>query len=167
MVVALAGWGLTIHSSRRRFAARLNSGVRPHTNIQGTRGDQLNGFGCVRCWPTSAEDAWIAKSGSTVDRFLIDEPHYIVSIWLCPTCTQRFLSITTETIDWKDGEDPIYRTLIPITKQEAESLKRSGRPTEDMLNAIGRDRRSLKYDYPKDSPPTTYWSTGVRVGMHD
>src|SRR5690606_9601859 len=31
-VQLLHGWCLTIHSSRRRFAARLNSGVRPHVS---------------------------------------------------------------------------------------------------------------------------------------
>lgn len=127
----------------------------------------MNDFGCLRCWPASAEEAWAAKKSSSIDSILVDEPHYIVSICMCPTCTQRFLSVTTETIDWEDGEDPIYRTFIPITEPEAVLLQKSGRPTEDMINAIGSALRSLKYDYPKNSKPTMYWSTGVRVGMHD
>lgn len=127
----------------------------------------MNEFGCSRCWPSSAEDAWAAKGGSSIEAFLIDESHYIVSIWICPTCSQRFLSVTTETIDWEDGEDPIYRTYIPITESEAKSLKESGHPSVNQLNSIGAGRRCLKYDWPKDQSPSMCWGTGMRVGIHD
>ena len=124
-------------------------------------------FGCARCWPPSAKDAWAAKSSLTIKTFLIDESHFIVSIWFCRECEQHFLNVTTEMIDWEAGEDPIYRTFMPITQSELAVLTESGRPSDSTLNAIGPNRRSLRYDWPKDHPPTEYWSTGILVGPHD
>ena len=53
---ALSGLCLTIHSSRRRFAARLNSGVRPHERLSQDaqmdsldRRDYLGTFAAQRC----------------------------------------------------------------------------------------------------------------------
>lgn len=124
-------------------------------------------FGCSRCWPDCAEDAWVAKQASEVEVYLIDEPHYIVSIWFCPDCDQHFLNVTTETVDWMGGEDPVYRTFIPVTRDELAVLTASGPPSEPTINAIGPGRRSLRFDWPGDSAAREYWSTGIRVGRHD
>ncbi|HEU4872420.1 MAG TPA: hypothetical protein VFT44_04910 [Pyrinomonadaceae bacterium] len=43
--------------------------------------------------------------------------------WSCPSCSQRYLQVTTETVDWKDGEDPIFRTIIPIDDEERASRR--------------------------------------------
>ena len=131
------------------------------------KGDLMETFGCGRCWPASADDAWAAKRSSEIKTSLIDDSHYIVSIWICPTCAQHFLSITTEMVDWDAGEDPIYRTFMPITQSELATLMERGPPTEAALNAVGPGRRCLKYDHPKDHPPSVYWSSGVLVGAHD
>ena len=124
-------------------------------------------FGCARCWPDSAQDAWVAKKSSKIKTFLIDEAHYIVSIWHCATCEQHFLNVTTELVDWEGGEDPIYRTFMPITQPELAALIEFGPPSAKTLNAIGIGRRSLRYDWPKDQPATEYWGTGILVGLHD
>ena len=134
------------------------------TNV--IEGSPIETFGCGRCWPDSAQDAWVAKASSTIKTFLIDEAHYIVSIWLCGTCQQHFLNVTTELVDWEGGDDPIYRTFMPITPLELVELIESGPPSEDALNAIGIGRRCLKFDWPKDEPSTEYWSTGILVGPH-
>lgn len=132
-----------------------------------TKGDFMEEFGCSRCWPASADAAWNAKSSSSIKTFLIDDSHYIVSIWFCPSCAQHFLNVTTEMIDWEAGEDPIYRTFMPITQAELAALMESSPPTEALLNAVGSGRRCLKRDWPKDHPPIAYWSTGILVGPHD
>jgi hypothetical protein len=82
-------------------------------------------------------------------------------------CSQRFVSVFTETIDWVDGEDPQFWTLLPIIEQEVLSLVQADRHLEAVLNALGPQRRSLQRDFPKGEDPTTYWSTGISVGMHD
>ncbi len=125
-------------------------------------------LGCERCWPPIAEAAWEAREGLAHVAELIDESHFHVMILACPSCAQRFVSIFTESIDWKDGDDPQYWTLLPITEVEAIDLVRhQDSLTETELNALGRDRRSLRRDHPKATEPRTFWGIGISVGMHD
>jgi hypothetical protein len=128
--------------------------------------DPVERFGCSRCWPASARDAWAAKKSSALESVLIEESHYIVSIWRCDSCGQRFLNVTTEMIDWVAGEDPIHRTLIPLTPAEVAALTHAAPPSEHAINAIGIGRRSLGYDWPSNQAPIEYWRTGILVGPH-
>lgn len=125
-------------------------------------------FGCGRCWPDSAEAAYEALKLLTTETVLIDESHFRVTIRVCPDCTQPFVSIFTETVDWDGGEDPQYRTLLPLTPAEANDLTQRGDgTTEAALNAVGRSRKSLRHDWPKGVEPRSYWATGIAVGPHD
>jgi hypothetical protein len=47
-------------------------------------------------------------------------------ILACPRWAQRFLSVFTETINWEDGDDPQYWTLLPLTGAETADLVREG-----------------------------------------
>jgi len=123
-------------------------------------------FGCEHCWPESAEAAWAARSARRIEAELIDESHFIVTIQVCSVCSQRFVSVFTETIDWVDGEDPQYRTLLPITDLECAALKADG-VSEARLNALGPDRRSLRHDFPKGGLARSYRGKGITVGRHD
>lgn len=126
------------------------------------------GFGCADCWPASAEDAWSARSGLRTTAELIDESHFHVTLRTCPRCSQEFVSIFTETIDWVGGDDPQYWTLKPITSGEAADLTRQGENlTEAALDALGSGRRCLQHDHPKGEEARTYWITDIRVGRHD
>lgn len=125
-------------------------------------------FGCARCWPEDAALAWEARWALKAIAGLIDESHFIVTLLVCPECTQRFVSIFAETVDWADGEDPQYRTVAPVTESEAAGLVEAGSAlSEAQLTALGPDRRSLQRDFPKGGEPRAYWSTGVRIGPHD
>ena len=125
-------------------------------------------FGCERCWPPAADAAWQARGGLTHGADLIDESHFHVMILACPGCTQRFISVFTETVDWEDGDDPQYWTLLPITGAEAAELlhHRDSLP-EIMLNALGPGRRALRFDHPKAAAPRIFWGTGISVGWHN
>ena len=125
-------------------------------------------FGCDRCWPTAADAAWAARGALTQVAELIDESHFHVMLLACPGCTQRFVSVFTETIDWEDGDDPQSWTLLPITGTEAAELvqQRESLP-ETMLHALGPGRRALRLDQPKASAPRIFWSTGISIGPHD
>jgi hypothetical protein len=128
----------------------------------------LEGFGCENCWPLSPEGADAASRALTREADLIDELHFHVMIRTCRSCSQCFLSIFTEMIDWIDGDDPQYWTLLPITEVEAADLIRQGNSlAEQTLNSLGSGRRSLHHDHPKGKPPRTYWGTGIWVGPHD
>ena len=125
-------------------------------------------FGCERCWPAAADAAWQARGRLTHLAELIDESHFHVMILSCPGCTQRFVSVFTETIDWADGDDPQYWTLLPITEAESADLiqHRDSLP-ESMLRALGPGRRALRLDHPKASAQRIFWGTGMSIGHHD
>lgn len=127
----------------------------------------MSQFGCDKCWSSEASDAWGAVTSTPIETHLIDESHYIVSIRACPSCSQRYLQVTTEVVDWEDGEDPIYRTIIPVNNAERARLTISKPLDTSIIEAIGVGRRSLRYAWPKGQDPSTYWGTGVHVGVHD
>jgi len=125
-------------------------------------------FGCERCGPSSADAAWKARRALTTAHELIDKSHFYVAILACTRCTQRFVFVWTEMIDWQDGDDPQYSTLLPITEAEAVDLvEQRDSLTETKLNVLGRDRRCLRRDHPKGAVPRIFWGTGIFVGPHD
>jgi hypothetical protein len=120
-------------------------------------------FGCENCWPADPDAAWEARRALPLEADLIDESHFHVMILACDNCSQRFVSVFTETIDWLDGEDPQYWVLLPITNAEASELvQRKGSVIEAQLNALGPGRRCLRNDRPKTAAPRSFW-----VGPHD
>jgi hypothetical protein len=124
--------------------------------------------GCAHCWPDSAEAAWGARSVLAQETRLIDESHFIVRVLTCLRCSQRFVSVFTEMIDWEAGEDPQSWSLLPITATEAANLLEDGSSlTEARLNSLGPGRRCLRHDNPKSGGPRLFWGTGLFVGMHD
>ena len=125
-------------------------------------------FGCEDCWPEAADAAWSKRGGLTRVAELIDESHFHVMILECGRCTQRFISIFTETIDWSDGDDPQYWQLMPINGAEAAVLIEQGHSLDETkLDRLGPGRRSLHRDYPSGGTRVCFWSTGISVGPHD
>lgn len=125
-------------------------------------------FGCATCWPEAAEPAWVAQTKLSTERQLIDESHFRVSLRRCGACSQSFLRIFTETVDFTHGDDPQYWTIIPVTAEEAAALTVPiDPPSEEALGAIGPGRRSLWRNYPGGGPLTCSWSTGVGLLVHD
>ena len=125
-------------------------------------------FGCEHCWPEDAALAWAARSRLEVMCMIVDDLHFIVPILACTKCRQRFLSVTTETIDWDDGDDPIHRIMIPVTDHEGDALVAgSEHGLRDAVPALDARRRSLHYDFPKGGAIAIYWGTGIRILPHD
>jgi hypothetical protein len=125
-------------------------------------------FGCECCWPDSADAAETASRALTHEAHLVDESHFDVSIRVCQRCSQRFVFLFTEMIDWVDGDDPQYVRLMPVTEMEAANLVKCDNLTIDRrLEMLGRGRRSLNHDHPKGVAPRSYWSQGISVGPHD
>jgi hypothetical protein len=99
---------------------------------------------------------------------VIDASHFHVMILACRRCTQRFVSVFTETIDWVDGDDPQYWTLLPLTASEAAALvQHPGLVTETQLHALGPERRCLRHDHPKATTARSFWGIGISVRPHD
>jgi hypothetical protein len=129
---------------------------------------RLREFGCERCWPDSADAAHEARQMLKPDVQLIDESHFHVDVRKCPACSQHFVSMFAETIDWVNGEDPQYWTLLPVSPAEVAALVERGDSLgETDLNSLGHGRRSLHRDFPSDSPARSFWSAGLLVPPHD
>lgn len=126
-------------------------------------------FGCELCAGNDAIEAEKNRSNLKPTADLIDASHYSVSIGECPNCSQRWVAIFTELIDWNDGDDAQYNSLLPVTKLEADELQGlAGNVVSNRLNEIGKDRRYLQVDYPTGKPARIRWAEGnFMIGPHD
>lgn len=125
-------------------------------------------FGCEHCWPSNADAAWKASWALSMVQLLIDESHFTVSIRACACCSQRFILVLTEMIDWEGGDDPHYWTVMPITETEAADLAQRGDSlTDSNLEALAPGRRCMYRNHPKATAPSTYWAVGIGSIRHD
>jgi hypothetical protein len=127
--------------------------------------DTAGRFGCARCWPASADSAWDARQSLHREAELVDESHFHVMLLSCGACRQRFISVFIETVDWANGDDAQHWSLLPLAADEAGQL--GGDVSACALEALGRDRRSLRRDHPSGGAARVFWSTGVAVAPHD
>jgi hypothetical protein len=124
-------------------------------------------FGCHACLPFDAAAAYDAFTTFTIHKRLVDQSHFMINIRCCCQCKQNFICIFTETIDWVDGEDPQYRTIMPITVEEASHLAHAGITLERTLAVFAPNRVSLSHDFPKGASASSHWSKGIYIRMHD
>jgi hypothetical protein len=89
----------------------------------------------------------------TVDTYVEDE-HLFRRLLKCRECGQQYFYEMHEEIDWVDGEDPQYRTYIPVsTMAEVEMLRTAS--TAELRQALP----ALRSDFPKGvEAPTLYWA---------
>jgi hypothetical protein len=124
-------------------------------------------FGCDFCWPSDANLAYQALSALEIISYLIDESHYIVTTRSCPNCSQIFLTVFTELVDYIGGEDPQHRIVIPITADELVLLTQNPSGiSQRTLESIGAGRRSHQFAHPSGQSVSVYWGTGVQVYPH-
>ena len=124
-------------------------------------------FGCKECWHQDASLAYNAFHTLKIDTYLIDESHFIVTIRHCPGCSQSFLTVFTEMVDYVDGDDPQHRIIMPLAKDETEKLIQMGDAlSEKELASIGIERRSLQWDNPKGANVSVYWNRGIQIRTH-
>lgn len=83
-----------------------------------------------------------------------DDSHLIRRLLKCRECGQCYFYEFYEEIDWENGNDPQYRTYIPVeTEEEIEELKKSS--SFELLRFTPR----LQRDFPKeaDKPSKSCW----------
>lgn len=93
-----------------------------------------------------------------------DAPHWWRHLLRCRECGQRYFYEFYEEIDWEDGGDPQYKTLVGITAEDdIEALKAT-----NWLTLLGVTPR-LQIDFPKDADkPRIRWIRGVWTNtMHN
>ena len=124
-------------------------------------------FGCKICFPADADNSWKAVNLLRIDAELIDESHFMVKLRSCPSCKQHFVTVFTETIDWADGEDPQFWSVLPITPAESKQLLEAGSGVVPQLHSLAPTRRSLCHDFPKGESPKSFWWNGITIRPHD
>lgn len=83
----------------------------------------------------------------------VDESHLIRRLDRCAECGQLYFYEFYEEIDWVAGNDPQYRTYIPV-KDAAEAARLSEMNRLELLSLTPR----LNKDYPSDAKePRIYW----------
>lgn len=126
-------------------------------------------FGCCRCFGESAEAVYRELPKFTELARLVDEWHFIVRIVSCPDCHQRYVSVFTEWVDHANGEDPQYRSVLPLTVKESEQLMSQGENVDvHLIETLGAARRYLSTNWPSGKAQTVYWGQGhLLIGPHD
>lgn len=83
-----------------------------------------------------------------------DESHLIRRLLKCKDCGQLYFYEFYEEIDWVNGNDPQYRTWIPV-KTEKDAKKLSMIPVIEILKFFPR----LQSDWPSNAErPKFKWS---------
>jgi hypothetical protein len=122
-------------------------------------------YGCATCWPESADLAWEARQRVKFETNLVDESHFSMSILRCPECRQAFLSVFMESIDWADGDDPQYLSVMPLEDLELKHLTSTPVSMHD-LKSMAPDRRSLFRASPKGVVQSNSWASGIVFVFH-
>lgn len=118
-----------------------------------------DGFGCVSCRPESPEAAWEAKRAFVRGEDLVDESHEMIYMQSCGACQQLYVVIAEEFVDWADSDDSQFWTVIPVSADEAQSLRAQGASlTPDKARSVGARRRVLRRDAPKGNAPRVSWA---------
>ncbi len=123
---------------------------------------------CAACWPEDAQAAWEADKALAPVSVLVDESHFRVTLRACEACSQRFVCVFAETVDWVDGEDPQSWSRMPVSLEEAVALVGPADAYEGRLYALGAKRKSLRRDFPKGAAePKAFWTESFTIGPHD
>ena len=87
----------------------------------------------------------------------LDESHLIRRLYRCRKCGQLYFYEFYEEIDWSEGNDPQYRTLIPVADEaSAEALNK-----QSPLQLLAYP--SIRMDYPQEAkdPEKPRWANLV------
>jgi len=102
---------------------------------------------CSRCTgadPKQMYEALLNFSGVE----LIFESHFSVHVFMCSDCTQRWICVWTEIIEWEGGHDSLYTSILPVTDPEAEELiAQRNEVSMNKVEELGQSRRWLQRDY--------------------
>ena len=88
----------------------------------------------------------------TIETYL-DDSHNRRCLLRCHECGQLYFYNFLEFVDYEKGEDPQYRTYIPVASAEDAAML-SGLPERDIANHTP----AIHSDWPKgQDKPTVFW----------
>ncbi len=119
--------------------------------------------------PADAAAAWAAARKLDHATTFVDESHFMVTLRGCGECGQRFVHVFAEQIDWRDGEDPQWRALAPVSMAEAVGLAGlDAAALERAFSALSPPRPCLVSWWASDGEKSEYWAeTPVPIMPHD
>lgn len=101
--------------------------------------------------PTN-EELYLAHTEFIKVKSLIREDHLFRYILKCNRCGQFYLFEFYETIDWEKGNDPQYKTYVPVkTVEEAEKLSKKS------LFELNKVTPRLQSDFLQDGTRRIAW----------
>ncbi|WP_316527912.1 hypothetical protein [Kitasatospora brasiliensis] len=118
-------------------------------------------FGCAKCYGEDERAAWRwQREGFESETEVVDGSHFSVDLKRCRDCSQRFVWIFTEVIDWMGGDDAQFVAIMPVSEAEAADLVAGAlRPRE--LGRLGRGRRHLHHDWPTGGAAHLHWDSDL------
>lgn len=127
----------------------------------------MTNFGCSQCFGEDADLAWTASRTVRLDA-LVEESHFSLRLTAC-ACGQRFLTVFTERIDWRGGEDDQTWLSVPVSEPECEQLEQASEDARPaLLSALASGRRFITRSFPTGGSLNTTWQTsGFFIGPHD
>jgi hypothetical protein len=92
--------------------------------------------------------------GMDVVREYQDDSHLMRRLYRCRKCGQLYFYEFYEEIDWAEGNDPQYCTLIPVEDGESAELLSKKAPIELLCYP------SIRMDYPREArePEKPHWA---------
>jgi hypothetical protein len=135
-------------------------------------------FGCPHCSNPELKSAWEACGSFVHVSEVVTEDHFIVALYACPSCGQRFLRSFTEMINWGGGEDSQCVSLLPLTADECERVMAEKKNFDPRwLVDCARERRHLVKLSPDPGAGrlarvvvqggAVFWADGFHVEPHD
>jgi hypothetical protein len=82
----------------------------------------------------------------------VDDSHLMRQLLRCRECGQLYFFEFYEEIDWEDGDDPQYRTYIPVENDIEIGILKKTSPIE-LLKYFPR----LQSDFPKEGKAAAQW----------
>ncbi len=92
-------------------------------------------------------------NGSDLLETYVDNDHFSRRLIQCRECGQLYVKEFNEIVDWSDGNDAQYTTLIPVeTPEDIEAIQKA-----DILRIMDF-LPQLRIDWPSDAKEETiYW----------
>ena len=83
----------------------------------------------------------------------VEDSHFFLRLLQCKKCGQLYFYQFYEETDWEGGNDPQYKTFIPVeTQAEIETLKNAD------MRGLAEFHPRLQSDFPKEADsPNVYW----------
>ena len=94
----------------------------------------------------------IAETFEAIETYM-DESHHRRLLMRCRECGHLYFYEFREYVDYENGNDPQYRTFIPVTSPE-DAAALSSLPPGDIAECIP----AIHIDWPKDEDrPSKFW----------